>query len=165
MRGADFLHMPMSNWDEVKMNEVCVSIQKIASNPCTSINGKNINAGFLQYTLKRTNFLIKAMGIVCAVIKCVQIWKSQLKSSKHDTDYESDMHTAKLALIQATQWKLFKEILTQMQLGQSYQQALAHVKNQAQFTSSHHQQIYSIFRFRRDPLCWREIRLLSGFSS
>ena len=38
------------------------------------------------------------------------------------------MHTAKLALIRAAQWESFKEILTQMQLGQSYQQALAHVK-------------------------------------
>ena len=68
------------------------------------------------------------MGIVCTVIKCVRIWKSRLKSSKHDTDYEPDMHTAKLALIRAAQWESFEEILTQMQLRQSYQQAIAHVK-------------------------------------
>ena len=58
-RGPDFLRMPMSNWYEVKTEEVCASIQRIASNPCTSLNDKNTNAGFLQYTLKRTNFLKK----------------------------------------------------------------------------------------------------------
>ena len=59
-RGPDFLRMPMSNWDEVKTDEVCASIQRIASNPCTSLNGKNTNAGFLQYEV-----CLKSIGTVC----------------------------------------------------------------------------------------------------
>ena len=137
-RGPDFLRGPIADCDEFLLaknaDSMCGSIEQ----PPTSVNtaSPDTDVGFMQYTLDRTNSLCRAIRVVCNVLKFFKIWRSKLRGNDRDEEEnkQTNLYRAKLGLIRAAQNESFGDVVSQMQQGNTFEEALTLIKRKPEMT-------------------------------